>query len=145
MAKKHGVSEQTIYVWRRRFGKMEVADTKKLKALEAENTRLKKMVADRDLELEVMKEINAKKMVSAPGRRQQVEYARRRGLSCRRACALLRLARSALRYRSKLAVKDAPAMKRMSELAAQYPRYGYRGDGRRFSAVTGAAERLQCC
>src|SRR5450631_579519 len=60
VAKKHGVSEQTIYVWRRRFGKMEVADTKKLKALEAENTRLKKMVADRDLELEVMKEINAK-------------------------------------------------------------------------------------
>jgi putative transposase len=38
-----------------------VADTKKLKALEAENTRLKKMVADRELELEVMKEINAKK------------------------------------------------------------------------------------
>ena len=40
---------------------MDVADTKKLKALEAENARLKKMVADRDLELEVMKEINAKK------------------------------------------------------------------------------------
>ena len=33
VAKKHGVSEQTIYVWRRRFGKMEVADTKKLKAV----------------------------------------------------------------------------------------------------------------
>jgi putative transposase len=65
-------------------------------------------------------------MVSAPGRRQQVEYARRRGLSCRRACALLKVARSALEYRSKLAVKDAPAMSRMSELAAQYPRYGYR-------------------
>ena len=55
------MSEQTIYVWRRRFGKMEVADTKKLKALEAENGRLKKMVADQALALEVMKEINAKK------------------------------------------------------------------------------------
>ena len=63
-----------------------------------------------------------KKVVSAPGRRQQVEYARRRGLSCRRACALLEVARSALKYQSKLAVKDAPAMSRMSELAAQYPR-----------------------
>ena len=61
VAKKHGVSEQTIYVWRRRVGKMEVADTKKLKALEAENGRLKKMVADRELELEVLKDINAKK------------------------------------------------------------------------------------
>jgi transposase-like protein len=48
VAKKHGVSEQTIYVWRRRFGNMDVADTKKLKALEAENARLKKMVADRE-------------------------------------------------------------------------------------------------
>ena len=64
--------------------------------------------------------------MSAPGRRQQVEYARRRGLSCRRACALLRVARSALKYQSRLAVKDAPAMSRMSEVAAQYPRYGYR-------------------
>src|SRR5438045_2188087 len=58
VSKKHGVSEQTIYVWRRRFGKMDVADTKKLKAPEAENGRLKKMVADQALALEVMKEIN---------------------------------------------------------------------------------------
>ena len=43
-------------------------------------------------------------MVSAPGRRQQVEYARRRRLSCRRACALLKVARSASSYRSKLPV-----------------------------------------
>jgi putative transposase len=61
VAKKHGVSEQTLYVWRKRFGSMEVADAKKLKVLEAENTRLKKLVAERDLEIEVMKEIAAKK------------------------------------------------------------------------------------
>ena len=60
--------------------------------------------------------------MSAPGRRQQVEYARKRGVSCRRACALMKVARSALKYRSKLAIKDAPAIRRMSELAAQYPR-----------------------
>jgi putative transposase len=65
-------------------------------------------------------------MVSAPGRRQQVEYARRRGLSCRRACALIAVARSALRYESKRASKDAPARACMRGLAAQYPRYGYR-------------------
>lgn len=61
VAKRHAVSEQTIYVWRRRFGRMEVADTKRLKVLEAENGRLKKLVAERDLEIEVMKEIGAKK------------------------------------------------------------------------------------
>ena len=60
-AKKYGVSEQTIYTWRKRYAGMEVADVKRLRALEAENTRLKKLVAERDLELEVMKEINAKK------------------------------------------------------------------------------------
>jgi putative transposase len=65
-------------------------------------------------------------MVSAPARRQQVEYAQRRGLSCRRACALLRVARSARLYRSKLAEEDAPVVTRMRVLAAQYPRYGYR-------------------
>ena len=64
--------------------------------------------------------------MSAQGRRQQVEYARKRGLSCRRACALIRVARSSLRYSSQLAKKDASVKARMCELAAQYPRYGYR-------------------
>jgi putative transposase len=61
VAKKHAVSEQTIYVWRKRFGGMDVDSAKRLKVLEAENGRLKKMVAERDLEIEVMKEIAAKK------------------------------------------------------------------------------------
>ena len=61
VAKRHGVSEQTIYVWRKRFGAMTAEDTKRLRALEQENGRLKKMVAERDLELEVMKEIQLKK------------------------------------------------------------------------------------
>ena len=61
VAKKHGVSEKTIYGWRRRFGTMTVPDTKRLKTLEVENARLKRIVAERDLELEVMKEIAAKK------------------------------------------------------------------------------------
>ncbi len=65
-------------------------------------------------------------MVSAPARREQVEYARRRGLSCRRACALLRVARSSLRYESRLATRDRAVRARMRELAQQYPRYGYR-------------------
>ena len=61
VAKRHAVSEQTLYVWRKRFGAFEASDVKRLKALEAENARLKKLVAERDLEIEVMKEIAAKK------------------------------------------------------------------------------------
>jgi putative transposase len=61
VAKRRGVSEQTIYTWRKRFGTFEADDVRRLKQLEAENARLKKLVAERDLEIEVMKEIAAKK------------------------------------------------------------------------------------
>jgi len=60
-AKKHKVSEPTIYAWRKHFGQLEVSDVKRLKALELENSRLKKLLAERDLDLEILKEINAKK------------------------------------------------------------------------------------
>jgi putative transposase len=60
VAKKHGISEQTIYTWRKRFGTFQADDVRRLKQLEAENALLKKLVAERDLEIEVMKEIAAK-------------------------------------------------------------------------------------
>jgi putative transposase len=59
-AKKHKVSDATIYAWRKHFGQMEAADVKCLKALELESSRLKKLLAERDLDLEILKEINAK-------------------------------------------------------------------------------------
>jgi putative transposase len=65
-------------------------------------------------------------MVGARVRRQQVAYARTRGLSGRRACALLSVARSSLGYVSRLQQRDAPAVQAMRHLAGQYPRYGYR-------------------
>ncbi len=61
VAKKHGVSEQTIYAWRKRFGKLEAVDVKRLPQLEQENAKLKKLVAERDLEIDVMKEVARKK------------------------------------------------------------------------------------
>ena len=65
-------------------------------------------------------------MVSAATRRLQVKYAVERGLSCRRACRLVRVARSSLAYEPRRAARDAHAQTCMRELAAQYPRYGYR-------------------
>jgi putative transposase len=61
VAKKHGVSDQTIYVWRKRFGAMTPDDARRLKALEGENAKLKKMLADKLLEIEILREVNAKK------------------------------------------------------------------------------------
>jgi putative transposase len=60
VAKRHGISEQTIYSWRKRFGGLQANDIKRLRHLEAESAQLKKLVAERDLEIEVMKEIAAK-------------------------------------------------------------------------------------
>jgi putative transposase len=65
-------------------------------------------------------------MVGVQARREQVAYAQRRGLSQRRSCTLLKVARSALDYWSAKAVRDAPVVSRMAALSAQYPRYGYR-------------------
>jgi hypothetical protein len=61
VAKKHGISDQTIYLWRKRFGQLEAVDVRRLRQLEQANGRLKKLVAERDLEIEVMKEVAAKK------------------------------------------------------------------------------------
>ena len=60
VAKRHGISEQTIYTWRKRLGGFQASEVRRLKQLEAENARLKKLVAERDLEIEVMKEVAAK-------------------------------------------------------------------------------------
>ena len=65
-------------------------------------------------------------MIGARVRRQQVAYALGRGLSSRRACALLCVARSTLGYVSRLIARDAPVLPAMRTLAGQYPRYGYR-------------------
>jgi putative transposase len=60
-ARKHGVSEQSIYRWKKLYDGMQVSDVKELKSLRDENSRLKKLLAERDHEVEVMKEIQAKK------------------------------------------------------------------------------------
>ena len=55
VAKKHGISEQTIYTWHQRFAGMSADDVKRLRLLEQESTRPKKILAKRNLEIEVMK------------------------------------------------------------------------------------------
>jgi hypothetical protein len=61
VAHKHKLSEQTIYVWRRRFGTLQPADVKRLRELETENANLKRMVAEREMAIETLKEINRRK------------------------------------------------------------------------------------
>jgi putative transposase len=60
VCRKYGMAEQTFLRWRRQYGGLEIAEAVRLRQLERENARLKTLVADRDLELEVMKALLAK-------------------------------------------------------------------------------------
>ena len=61
LARKHGVSETTLYNWKAKYGGMEVSDAKRLKALEDENAKLKKLLADQMLEASALRELRSKK------------------------------------------------------------------------------------
>ena len=57
VCKEHGISEQTWYRWNKKFSRMDVPDIRRLRDLEKENSRLKKLVAERDLEIDAMREV----------------------------------------------------------------------------------------
>ena len=61
ICREHNISEQTFHRWKRKYGGMEVSDAQRLKQLEEENRRLKTLVADQALNIEVLKEVNSKK------------------------------------------------------------------------------------
>lgn len=61
LCRRHGFSEASYYLWRGKFGGMDVSDAKRLKALEAENAKLKKLLAEAMLEREVTREVLRKK------------------------------------------------------------------------------------
>lgn len=61
LARKHGVTEHTIYRWKAKYGGMDVSDAQRLKQLEDENRRLKHMVADQALDIQALKAVLGKK------------------------------------------------------------------------------------
>lgn len=61
LCRRHEVSEATYYRWRHMYGEMKVPEVKRLRELEQENARLKRIVAERDLEIDAMKEVLSKK------------------------------------------------------------------------------------
>ncbi len=61
LLRKHGICQGTFYRWKAKFGGMEVSDAKKLKALEDENRRLKRLVADQALDIQILKDMSSRK------------------------------------------------------------------------------------
>ena len=61
MCRRHGISSATFYKWKSKYGGLNVSDARKLKALEAKNNKLKKLLAEQMLDNAMLKDINAKK------------------------------------------------------------------------------------
>ena len=61
VCRKHGVSSATFYKWKSKFGGLDVSDARRLKALEDENAKLKKLLAETMLDIAILKDINSRK------------------------------------------------------------------------------------
>ncbi|UJB17121.1 IS3 family transposase [Xanthomonas translucens pv. undulosa] len=123
LCRRHGFSEASYYLWRSKFGGMSVPDAKRLKDLEAENARLKKLLAEQLFENDLIKDALRKKLVSAPARRALVREWIGRGASERRALAMIGMSASALRY-VPCDDRNVDLRQRILALAHRHKRYG---------------------
>lgn len=61
LCRKHGISEQTFHNWKKRYGGLSVSELRRMRELEQENNRLKRLVADQALDIQILKDVNSKK------------------------------------------------------------------------------------
>ncbi|MDD5089183.1 MAG: IS3 family transposase [bacterium] len=121
------ITAQTYYRWRKEFGGLKLDQAKRLKELEKENSRLKRLVAELSLEKQVLREVAPGKLLSPERRRCAAEHAREEyGLSERQACRLLGQWRGTQRYTPILQSDEDVLTRAIITLASQYGRYGYR-------------------
>ncbi|MGX4803390.1 IS3 family transposase [Bradyrhizobium guangdongense] len=126
LARKHGISEATIYNWKAKFGGMDVSEAKRLRALEEENGKLKKLLAEQMLDAAALRELLFKKMVGPAAKRAAVAHLQAvMSLSERRACSIVGADRKMIRYRSSRP-PDAVLRGRLRDLANERRRFGYR-------------------
>lgn len=125
ICRKHGISDQTFYKWRQKYGGMQVSDVKRMKSLEEENATLKRLLGQKELENSAMKAVLEKKMVILPQKRMAVEVMVAADLSERAACVLVRLNRSICRYESAKR-EDTELRAQVVALAHAHRRFGYR-------------------
>ena len=74
VCRRHGISQPTFYKWKAKFGGMDVSDARKLRSLEAENTHLKKLLAEQMLDNAQVEERELKKVVTPDAKREAVSY-----------------------------------------------------------------------
>ncbi|WP_320196524.1 IS3 family transposase (plasmid) [Agrobacterium rosae] len=126
LCRRHGISEATFYNWKAKYGGMEVSEAKRLKALEDENAKLKKLLAEQMLDVAALRELLGKKMVGPAAKRDAVAHLKTEmGLSERRACQIISADRKMVRYQSCRPPETALRAK-LRDLANDRRRFGYR-------------------
>ncbi|MGA9207917.1 MAG: IS3 family transposase [Terriglobales bacterium] len=126
LARKHGISEATLYNWKAKYGGLDVSEAKRLRTLEDENRKLKKLLAESMLDNAALKELLFKKMVGPVAKREAVAHLRGvLEMSERRACSIVAADRKMIRYRS-CRPPDTELRGRLRDLANQRRRFGYR-------------------
>ncbi|TIL68271.1 IS3 family transposase [Mesorhizobium sp.] len=126
LCRKHGVSDASIYNWKARFGGMDVSEARRLKALEDENTRLKRLLADAMLDNAALKDLLGKKMVTPAAEREGVAHLRTAfEMSERRACKTIGCCRMTVRHKASSG-DDGDLRERMKAIAHERRRFGYR-------------------
>lgn len=126
LCRKHGISDQTLYNWKAKYGGLKPSEASRLKGLEDENRRLKKLLAEAVMDNSVLRELLRKKLIGPAARFGVVERVmREHEYSERAACRLIGVDRSAFRY-ERADGGDAALRKRLRELANQRRRFGYR-------------------
>ena len=117
MGGEHGFSPNSFYVWKRKYGSMSEPDVKRLRELEKENARLKRLLAERELAIDVMKEFLEKSGPDVEERRKLAACFAKEEISLTRACELLGISRRRLKYASRR--EDGDLTNRLKELATR--------------------------
>ncbi|MBY3171636.1 IS3-like element ISRle4 family transposase [Rhizobium laguerreae] len=126
LCRKHGVSDASIYKWKAEFGGMEVSEAKRLKTLEDENTKLKRLLADAMLDNAALKDLFGKEVVTPAAKRKAVAHLMsHHEMSERRACKAIGFCRMTVRYETRRD-NDHELRERMKALAHERRRFGYR-------------------
>lgn len=125
VVRQHGISVPTYYKWKSRYGGMDVAELARVRELEAENSKLKRLYAEQALEIHALKDVIAKKAVTPSTRREVATVFRARLVSAARVSAT-RLARSAW-YRpiSDRSAADASLIDALQAVIARHGRWGF--------------------
>ena len=119
LCRKHAMASATYYAWKAKFGGLEVSDAKRLRALEENNGKLKRLLTDTMLDNAGLKVLLSKEMVAPTAKREAAAHLQAMlQMSERRACAVVGVDRKSMRYHSCRA-DDSDLRSRLCELAQQ--------------------------